>query len=258
VSGATVTWSVETAQNNSPAMVSGWGSKKTGLTWGNVPESGTGGYTNVYQRLQEERIISATSNTSPATDASGKTTMQLTDIVGERVITVQAKVTIGGTDYYTVPQAVSFGNGPLAVFKAPVGTSSPYLTWDEAYAHSDCNNTSYPGTDHSAASGWSNGNYVGGAYSGGGVSTNVPSSGKMPTRAEYQAVSARDTSWGNTNPNLNAQGAACAAGWAAGWPNYWYWTGEAEKGNFACDVPLHDGSLGGSIVNTFYPVACRR
>ncbi|MDR3176846.1 MAG: inverse autotransporter beta domain-containing protein [Desulfovibrio sp.] len=235
VNGATVTWTVLTAQNNSPAMMSGWGNKKTGLTWGNVPESGNGGYTYVYQRLQEERIVSATNNTT-TTAPNGETVMQLTDIVGERVITVQAKVNIGGTDY-TATQAVSFGNGPLYVFRAPLGTSSPYLTWDEAYQA--CNGSVYPnGSDHTT--GWTSGTYVGG--------------GKMPTRVEYQAVSPIDTAWGHTNPNSNAQGAAVAAGW----PDNRYWSGEAFGADIAFHVLVFDGYDNGGLVGLHFPVACRR
>jgi hypothetical protein len=117
VNGATVTWSVHHARNNSPAMMAGWESKKTGLTWGNAPESGNGGQTYAYQRLRVERIVSATNNTS-ATNSFGKTTMQFTDIMGEGIIAVQAKVTIDGTDH-TATEVVSFYKGPLSMLLAP-------------------------------------------------------------------------------------------------------------------------------------------
>jgi hypothetical protein len=229
-----VTWSVVSAQNNSPAMMSGWGNRKTGLTWGSVPESGNGGHTYVFERLQEERIVNATNNTT-TTAANGETTMRLTDIVGERMITVEAKVNIGGTDY-TATQAVSFGNGPLFVFRSPVGTSYPYLTWDEAYQA--CNGSVYPGADHST--GWTpSGTYVGGA--------------NMLTRAEYQAVSARDT-YGYVNPNSKAQGAAVAAGW----PYNYYWTGEAYDADIAFAVLSIEGLPASNGVSGHFPVACRR
>jgi hypothetical protein len=238
VNGATVTWTVLTAQNKSPAMVSTWRSKKTGLTWGNTPESGTGGFTYVYQRLQEERIVSATNNTT-STDSSGQTTMQLTDIVGERVITVQAKVTIGGTDYIAT-RDVSFGKGPLSVFKAPVGTSSPRLTWAEAY--DACNGSGKYVSDGVDPSTWTNGAYVGGV--------------KMPTVVEYQAVSPIDTAFTPSfnNPNTAAQGAALAAGW----PYFWNWAGEAELADNAFYVSLRDGFDFGGTVSFRFPVACRR
>jgi hypothetical protein len=123
--------------------------------------------------------------------------MRLTDIVGERIITVLAVVTIDGTDY-TATRDVSFGNGPLSVFNAPVGTTSP-MTWGEAYQA--CNASVYTGNP----SGWSYGDYVGGP--------------KMPTRAEYLAVSPSSS----PNPNTAAQGAA----FAAGWPENLYWANDA-------------------------------
>jgi hypothetical protein len=230
VSGATVTWTVETARNNSPAMMSGWESRKTGLTWGATPEADLD-----YSELALERIPSATNNTS-ATDSSGEATMQLTDIVGERVITVKAEVTIGGTTY-SVTQDVSFGNGPLSVFKAPVGTTSPWLTWDEAYQA--CNNSAYTG-DYST--GWHKGAYVGG--------------GKMPTLTEMQAVSSYYTGGTIDNPNTDAQGAAFAAGWRN--VHYGFWTGDARFRGFLYIVNPTSGYDGWQQVYNHFPVACRR
>jgi hypothetical protein len=120
------------------------------------------------------------------------------------------------------------------VFKAPVGTSSP-LNWDEAYRV--CNGTVYSG-DHST--GWTSGAYVGG--------------GKMPTRAEYQAVSPYYTGGTVYSDNPNAQGAA----WAAGWPDRWHWTGEAGGADYAFGVYLIDGDVNGYNVSYNFPVACRR
>jgi hypothetical protein len=155
---------------------------------------------------------------------------------------VKAEVTISGTTS-SVTRDVSFGNGPLSVFNAPVGTASPYLAWDQAYQI--CNGSPYTG-DYST--GWSSGAYVGG--------------GKMPTRAEYQAVSPYNvpSMWPIENPNSAAQGAAVAAGWPTGGP--YYWTGEASNPGYAFYVRLHDG-YGGSInldpsFGAKYPVACRR
>ncbi|MDR2161317.1 MAG: hypothetical protein LBO77_04160, partial [Desulfovibrio sp.] len=152
-----------------------------------------------------------------------------------RIITVKAEVTVSGKTY-SVTQAVSFGNGPLSAFKAPVGTSS-YLTWSEAYQA--CNGSPYTGVDPTY---WTANNYVGG--------------GKMPTRQEYQAVSRKDTYWSFENPNPNAQGAA----FAAGWPEEAYWTGEASGGGGAYCVILRDGrAIDQSISsNNKYAVACRR
>jgi hypothetical protein len=38
--GTLITWTVTLAQNNSPAMYSGWWARKTGLTWGFRPDHG--------------------------------------------------------------------------------------------------------------------------------------------------------------------------------------------------------------------------
>jgi hypothetical protein len=240
VSNVKVTWSVISARNNFQVMFSGWGSKKSGLTWGDMPESGL-----TYQELSQERITSVTATT----DDSGETTQQLTDIVGERVITVEAKVNIGGNDY-TDTRNVSFGNGPLSVFKAPVGTT-PQTNWNAAYQY--CNdNSPYPGTDHTAASGWANGAYVGGDYTD-GVSTNNPASGNMPTRAEIQAVSHSSTQ--NPNPISAAQGAA----FAAGWPNSeYYGTGEASGEKTTYRTYLSNGYAVWHHDSGYNYMACRR
>jgi hypothetical protein len=180
-------------------MAPGWENKKTGLTWGEEPESGPGEYDGIPDRLKQERIISAANNTSLTND-DGKTTMYLTDIIGERTITVKAAV-MGEDTTYSLTKTITFGNGPLplSVFKHPEGTE--HLTWDEAYEA--CNGVPYPnGPDHTT--GWTRGAYVGG--------------GGMPTREEIREVCAVD-------PGSAAQGAA----WAAGWPGIFYWTGVAES-----------------------------
>lgn len=212
---ATVTWSVLSANNTSPAMASGWGSKKTGLAWGSTHggvTSGTGG-----------NELAATQD-SAATDASGKTTQQISDIVGERTVTLRASVIISGTAY-TVDQAVTFGDGPLNVFKTP---ESGTMDWDTAY--NACNGSTYLGANHTT--GWSSGAVVGGT--------------KMPSRTELQAVSA------------SGSGGLKGAGFAAGWPDDWYWTGEAYGANRAFVVGLDVGYDIGNLVGINDRVACRR
>jgi hypothetical protein len=234
VTGATVTWSVVSTQNNSQAMMPGWKSKKTGLTWGNVPESGLD-----YATLAQERIVSATNNTS-TTDSNGETAMQLTDIVGERIITVKAEVTVSGTTY-SARQDVSFGEGPLSKFTAPAEylDSSSLLTFGQAYDL--CNGSGKYVNDGVVPSTWTSGSYIGG--------------GKMPTVAEMQAVSPPSA----FNNNADAQGAAYAAGWASGSYRWWWWTGEAYGADLAFPVHLFDGYDNyGGYVGLNAPVACRR
>jgi hypothetical protein len=220
-------------------MKSGWGGKKTGLTWGDKPESGL-----TRQTLPQERITSATNNTS-STKSNGETIMQLTDIIGERVITVEAKVSISGKDY-TARQDVRFGNGPLSEFRS--APKDVKVNWLEAYE--ECNGVAPSGKDD--PSNWTitdNGVYHGG--------------GKMPSVEELQRVSPTDTSSGYSNPR-NGQGAAWAAGWGdVSWSVVW--AGEAYGDEFygtdnARNVDLEDGE--GRYYNNAIEVenhaACRR
>jgi hypothetical protein len=272
VNGVTVTWTVLNAQNNSPAMMPGWESKKTGLTWGNVPEPSLS-----YVELQQERIDSSAYNINPAdhrntstTNGAGETpAQQLTDIVGQRNILVQAKVTIGGTDY-TATQTVSFGNGPLSVF-SKVGTGT--VQWSSNYTSDNSRSSSssfqYAGNTFPAA-----------AFCGGTVNNNVTTTGtatasdagfdpndtgwtgvyqptgpspayaaryaansKLATTDQLLAVSPYYTGGKISNPNTNAQGAAVAAGWLDA--SYWAWTGEVtftRSAFFAGFVDLYYGS----------------
>ncbi|MDR0378523.1 MAG: hypothetical protein LBI62_01005 [Candidatus Accumulibacter sp.] len=201
--GAEVTWSVFAADNsNNAAVTEGYKTKKTGLTWGDAPEPNLNYAALAIDRIDNNNSPSAYNaarNTS-TTDASGVSTMRLTDIVGERTITVFAKVTIDGKNYYSKLADVSFGDGPLSVFDAPVDK----LNWAGAY--DACNGTGSYFADGVDPSSWGSGTYVGGKNA---------VSGKMPTHEEYQAVSPLSPDI-NPNPNNNAQGAAFAAGWAGG------------------------------------------
>jgi hypothetical protein len=250
INGATVTWAVIRADNNSSAMYGaykGENSKKSGLTWGQTPEAGLNKDT-----LLQERITGSTNpsqyninNSTTPTGSDGKTEQRLTDIVGEREITVEAKVKIGETDY-TATQAVSFGKGPLSVFTAPKRDYSQHenlINWDVAYK--ECNGADYTG-NHST--GWSSGAYVGGSIPPAGTDD-----GKMPTQAEMQAVAVRYP----YNSNNNAQGAAHAAGWPDNW---WWWVGQSITKDMVVIVVLADGgAVGGYYTDdSNVAVACRR
>ena len=103
---AEVVWSVTAADNSSnKAVMDTHKTRKTGLAWGT---SGPG------DKAGEELITTVEapiSGTSPIT-------VNLTDVMGERTVTIQAKVNING---YTVmqDQNASFGKGPLSVFAGP-------------------------------------------------------------------------------------------------------------------------------------------
>lgn len=223
--GTVVTWLVTQAQNNSPAMYSGWGAKKTGLTWGDTADM-------VLHDNIPELTASVTSSTT-----NGLAVIHLTDIIGERSITISATATVDSAAR-TVSQVVSFGNGPLSVFNAPDNTPR---TWAQAYQY--CNGSAPSGMDDPAN--WTvtnNGQYHGG--------------GRLPTDTEYQAVAAIDTRFtGGPNPNGNAKGAALAAGWRV----FYYWTGEVFDQNYAINVTASAGIASSGYVDyNSGRVACRR
>ncbi|MGJ3524325.1 inverse autotransporter beta domain-containing protein [Nitratidesulfovibrio sp. D1] len=221
--GTTVTWSVTGAQNNSQAMASGWGTRSTGLTWG------TSAPTALEDMVIADLVATATSNTS-----GGKATIQLTDIVGERNVTIRATVHLDGEDR-TVSQAVSYPDGPLAVFRAPAPGHAVYGAWTLAYSH--CNGAAYPGDPGT----WTAGGYVGG--------------GKLPTAAELHAVMPATSGWGS-NPDPTGKGAALAAGWDHG---YYYATGEAHSSGYIYGVLSNSGGTDSlNIYSDLVRAACRR
>lgn len=161
-------------------------------------------------------------------------TASLTDIVGERDVTVQASVTLKKTGTtHTATARVVFGKGPLSVFAgAPLKVGT---TWKEAVSR--CGGKDNPD-----------------------VETYQPGT-CLPSREQLQAVSGA------------RKGAAFAAGWPQNppWPPrqgpipgaaiplprdsdippgsegpyFIYWTGEAEKVRvFARVVYLQNGSAG--------------
>jgi hypothetical protein len=56
--------------------------------------------------------------TAQSTTSSGTASIDLTDVMGQRTVRVEAKVTIAAQDY-PVTQNVTFGAGPLAAFAGP-------------------------------------------------------------------------------------------------------------------------------------------
>jgi hypothetical protein len=88
---------------------------KTGLAWGTSPSA-----------TPEDELDAATTSYASASD--GVASIQLTDVMGQRTVRVEAKVTISSQDY-TVIQDVTFGNGPLAAFAGP---PYAYVTWKDA------------------------------------------------------------------------------------------------------------------------------
>ena len=162
---------------------------------------------------------------SSVTDASGLATIQLSDILGERTVTVRARVATSDTAAVDIP--ITFGKGPLAVFKAP-SPAAGQLQWTPGYVVS-ASTTAFPAAEACGGSV---------AYTG----NRYYASSRLPTIKQLQAVSAR----GN------------GAWQAAGWPGLYYWTGELGRdGNDAYFVNRPGYGLD-SIVYTTRGVVCLR
>ncbi|MDR2604363.1 MAG: inverse autotransporter beta domain-containing protein [Desulfovibrio sp.] len=217
--GATVTWSIFDADNSAnKAVVSGYTSRKTGLAWGTAATTSPG--------------TDLTATETSTTDSFGNASINLTDIMGERKVYVQAMVTIDGTEYSLTPaKEISFGAGPLSKFSIPAG-GIQNAKWADNYPLSSAGSlpaAALCGKTPTGFTSWGAGNY-----------TNDTG---LPSREELQAVS------GSTG-----QGAALAAGWLGN--NYW--TGEADSAYNAYYVYLGDGYGAYGGVNSIRPVVCRR
>ena len=197
-----VKWEVTASEVTSAA----WNRRRNrcnGLTWGKTPLS--------LSYLESDRI--APEGVAPTGAAAS-----LTDIVGERTVTVKAEVRVNGTPC-TATQTVSFGAGPLAVFAGKPGRGG--LTWDDA------------------------------ARTCGGTPGDADTPGyqpetRLPTKAQLIAVSGRRKG--------GQYGAAHAAGWpdpAEGTGNdiFAYWTGEARGDGGAWMVSLDDGGSVQALVD---------
>lgn len=117
VSNPTITWSLDGSTNSSPAVVTARKAANTyyGLAWGGSASASPG---------------SQLSGNAPTTGV----TVQLTDIMGERTVTVKALATVDGTPY-SVSQTVTFGNGPLSKMRLPGSSPGEVPTstgWDNA------------------------------------------------------------------------------------------------------------------------------
>lgn len=108
-----VTWSVISSKVTSKAWNRSDRTLYNGLTWGTTAQSAT---------PNEGEKTEKPDGTAP-TGAEAS----LTDIVGERTVTVTATVKYG-EQTYTQTTTVSFGEGPLSVFATPLRN----MTWTEA------------------------------------------------------------------------------------------------------------------------------
>lgn len=202
-----VKWSVISSKVTSEAWMRSAGAYN-GLTWGQTPLS----------------LTAAENDTdTPAGTAPTGAEASLTDIVGERKVTVKASVEYNGQLYTAEEKTVTFGDGPLSMFEKP----SSYMTWKEAAQK--CGrlpSVSSPGYHEET---------------------------NLPRREELQAVS---------GPGDGGYGAAFAAKWPDDRDNGWffdYWTGELGGSISAKVVDLVNGYVGGRDQDDDSPVAvCRR
>jgi hypothetical protein len=208
-----VIWSIDTVVNK-PAL-SFWKRDPDdphGLIWGDVPPDA--GQTN----WETTPVLG-----SPPSGAAA--TAKLTDIVGDRVVTVRAEAVVDGSTVIKLID-VRYGHGPLSVFTGKIILSQwatatdwntfPYLTDPSDFpAATACGGTVVPSVELSAmdqpatfGDGWTP-SYAYGAYS---------NTSKLPTYWQLYYVT-RSDSLGNPK-----KGAALAAGWVL--TPYYYWTNE--------------------------------
>lgn len=158
--------------------------------------------------------MDAITHISIVTNIDGQVEAVLTDIIGERDVTVRAKLANGKQ---SIDHIVTFGKGPLSVFAFP---PTETVSWLELYEK--CNGEKYGGNPKT----WK----VGQGYEGGS---------KLPSMEQIQAVSLP----GKYNKQKNALGAALAAGWPV---DHRYWNGRAVMQSRASHVDIRDGNIHGS------------
>lgn len=216
-----VIWSVVSANNSANLAVTAANQNlATGLAWGSSATSSPG-------------TALATTTTSN-TDGSGVASVQLTDILGERTITVRASVTHDGQTV-TADQAVTFGTGPIAVFKAPLGGT---YRWAE--------NSPLSNTSNSLVSNFPAANACGTTLTAiqlRALSDSYHAETKLPSQAQLKAV---------------AQGSGNGAWVAAGWPAGLYWTGEVGGGGGIAFIVDDNGYENPHPVYDAFPVVCLR
>jgi hypothetical protein len=232
-----VVWTVLFAQNKARAWNRGR-SNLTGLAWGDSEI--------VWPDKWNYRPIIGGFSIATSTGA-----VKLTDVVGERIVTLKAETTINGVPF-TETIDVSFGKGPLSVFAKP--PTSLGLKWATANSISEIDNnndftassTTFPaaefcgGTVHAGSSdiiiGGSGPSSYTADFRGGLLSGHwwyvdeypecyYSITSKLPTIAQLLAVSSFD----DYNNKFLSKGAANAAGW----PSYAeYWTGQVCFNSF--------------------------
>lgn len=153
------------------------------------------------------------------TDANGQITLNLEDIVGERILTLTASVTPPGGSSISTTASVRFGNGPLSKLRFPVGLDNTGRAgWANRSPISAA--TRLPAANLCGAYPADFQNWIGGNYS---AQTN------LPARDELVAVA-------------TIEGLASAAGWSQYYG--FAWTGELVHVSSAYIVNLENGDVG--------------
>ena len=219
-SGKTITWLVTDASNKSKAVVADYKTKRTGLAWGtSAPDT------------PENELTTTTSST---TNASGIAEISLTDVMGEREIKVQATA-----EGLMQTAAISFPNGPLAVFAGPPKGS---YAWGN---NTSGKSTSFPAANQCGASDSAIAGFTG--YPPANFSSIYVSTSKLPTEDQLVAVA------------KSGPGTGKGAAYAAGWPGGIYWTGTARVWNDiyqADDLILSSGSSQSYVVTNTSQTVC--
>ena len=208
VNDETITWRILSVDNSPNQAVMHTDAR--GLAWGN-------------EKTATPKVPLKSPATS-VTDSSGVTSIQLSDILGERTVIVRAN--IGSDTGAGVNISLSFGKGPLAVFKAPKENKT--YQWTPGYIVTP-ETTTFPAMDIC------DGKI---SYKGNGYYR----SSNLPTINQLRLVSGRGNS----------------AWLAAGWPGMSYWSGElAREGNDAYFVNRPGYGLDTAVYNT-HSVICLR
>ena len=199
VGGVPVSWKITAVENRSEAMPLSAKNRIEGLSWDHPDRS--------VEKIGEFFTV---------TDSTGTVRAKLTDIIGERTVTVAATAAYGGGKYHG-GYPVVFGNGPLSIFNAPLPEP---VTWLELYE--TCNGKPYPGTPAD----WKIGiGRVGGD--------------KMPSLEQMQSISMPS----EYNKARNAMAAAVTAGWPT---DRRYWNDRAVMQGRASHMDIRNGTHHGS------------
>ncbi|MDL2291349.1 hypothetical protein LJC09_04520, partial [Desulfovibrio sp. OttesenSCG-928-F20] len=231
VSGENVTWTVTVSSSSAAAVTAAFKSSLAGLE---LVGNGQGRLMPTNPGTGNTPAPNTVPLVTPV-DKDISSSVTLTDIVGQRKVTVQATVLIDGS-FQIFTADVQFGNGPLYEFRFPKGSNEPGVAQWANDRPIDAA-TSLPaaelcGNNIPAAifTSWSAGDYS--------------SQTGLPTRGELRTV---------------ATGTGNEAWKAAGWPHAYYWTGELVFTDYAWTVVVADGShVSAGALGNSYRVVCRR